>query len=153
MHEYRRILAVVDFNDHATTVVQRAMKLARLERAELILLHLIEPDAALDGSYPLPSRKATAQALEAAALRRLTFLATQLRADAVQLISRCGSPVQNFSSCISEWRPDLVVAESDPGFFAGQHDLLTLGRARRGGKLQRWLRTWLIPEGLLSRVG
>lgn len=148
MHEYRRILAVVDFDDHAAPVVQRAMKLARLERAELILLHLIEPDAALDGGYPVPSRKATGQALEAAALRRLAFLAAHLRADEARLISRCGSAAESFSSCIHEWQPDLVVAETDPGFLAGQHDLLTLGRSRRGGKLQRWLRTWLIPSGL-----
>lgn len=54
MHDYRRVLALVDFSDAGSTVARRALNLARLEGAELAFLHLINPDPSLDGGYPPP---------------------------------------------------------------------------------------------------
>ncbi len=149
MRDYRRILAVVDFNNGGQAVARRALGLARLGRAELTLLHLIEPDAALDGGYPPPSRAEIRQGYETEALRRLAFLAATLDAGEAKLMARHGQPRQAFSECIADWQPDLVVAGNDPGYLGGRHDLLTLGRADTGvgGRLARLLRQFIVPVG------
>jgi len=138
MHEYRRILAVVDFTDSGRAVARRALGLARLGQAELLLLHLIEPTADLDGGYPQPSRKTSQKSYEAEGLRRLDFFAATLGADEAILQVRFGQPRAAFVDCIAAWRPDLVVADNDPGHLGGRHDLLTLGRGHNsGGRLMR----------------
>ena len=152
MHDYRRILAVVDFSDTGSAVARRAVKLARLGRAELAFLHLIEPDTGLDGGYPSPSRSASEQGFEQAALRRLAFLAANLDAGEAQLLARYGKPRDAFAASIANWRPDLVVARDDPGFLGGRHDLLTLGRSTGAGKVKRFLHQLMAPIGLLTGV-
>jgi nucleotide-binding universal stress UspA family protein len=146
MRDYRRILAVVDFNEPGRTVARRALSLARMGEAELLLLHLIPLDTSLDGGYPPPSRKASQQSYEAEGLRRLKFFAASLDADKVVLQARYDQPRSAFADCIAAWQPDLVVADHDPGFLGGRHDLLTLGRAPRGGgRLLRLLQHLIAP--------
>jgi nucleotide-binding universal stress UspA family protein len=148
MHDYRRILAIVDFTDSGRAVARRALGLARLGQAELLFLHMIEPTAELDGGYPPPSRKACKQSYEAEALRRLDFLAANLGAGEAELLARFGQPRRSYADCIAAWQPDLVVADSDPGFLGGRHDLLTLGRSHTsGGRLLRLLQHFLAPAG------
>ncbi len=150
MHDYRRILALVDFNDAGSAVARRALKLARLGQAELAFLHLIAPDASLDGGYPPASRQANKQGFEQAALRRLAFLGATLGADEAALLARYGQPACSFADCMAEWRPDLVVAGVDPGYLSGRHDLLTLGQSGAGsGRLARWLHA-LTLGGLIK---
>lgn len=154
MHNYRRILALVDFSTDGATVARRALRLARMERAELAFLHLIPPDTALDGGYPAPGPNALAEGYEKAALRRLTFLRATLEADGVHLLARYGHPAGGFADCISQWRPDLVVAADNPGYLGGRHDLLTLGRKRRPtGGIRQWLRRFMAPAGLMGSTG
>ncbi|MDD5391131.1 MAG: universal stress protein [Gallionellaceae bacterium] len=149
MRDYRRILAVVDFSDSGQAVARRALALARLGQAELALLHLIEPDATLDGGYPPPSRAASQQAYEAEALRRLNFLAANLAAGDAKLLARYGQPRRAFADCVATWQPDLVVADHNPGYLHGGHDLLTLGQAKHGagGRLIRLIQHFLAPTG------
>ncbi len=144
MPEYLRILALVDFDD--ARVARRALNLARAMGAELAFLHLIPPDPGLDGGYPPPSRAELATGFEAAALRRLAFLSGSLNAEDTTLLSRYGPPEQAFSDCLADWRPDLVVADADPGYLGGRHDLLLLGQAASGrGWLRRLLGQILAP--------
>ncbi len=155
MRDYRRILAVVDFNESGRAVARRAFSLARLGGAELALLHLIEPDASLDGGYPPPSRAEIKNSHETEALRRLTFLAANLDAGEAKLLARHGQPRQAFVDCIAEWKPDLVVAGGNPGYLGGRHDLLTLGQANSGvgGRLLRLLQAFIMPAGYSKASG
>lgn len=150
MHDYRRILALVDFSEAGTAVARRALNLARLGGTELAFMHLIEPDPGLDGGYPPPSHRQCEQGFEQAALRRLAFLAANLGAGEAELLARYGRPGEAFASGIAAWRPDLVVAGDDPGFLGGRHDLLTLGRSASIGRMQRFMRQLFIPAGLFG---
>jgi nucleotide-binding universal stress UspA family protein len=150
MHDYRRILALVDFSESGTAVARRALKLARLGQTELAFLHLIEPDPGLDGGYPSPSGKACQRDFEQAALRRLAFMAANLGAGEAELMARYGRPRDAFANGIAAWNPDLVVAGDDPGYLGGRHDLLTLGRSTNTGKLKRILHQFMAPAGLLG---
>jgi nucleotide-binding universal stress UspA family protein len=146
MRDYRRILAVVDFNEPGRAVARRASSLARLGEAELLLLHLIAHDTSLDGGYPPPSRTASQQSYEAEGLRRLKFFAASVDANGAILHARYGQPRSAFADCVATWQPDLVVADHDPGFLGGRHDLLTLGRAANGGgRLLRLLQYLITP--------
>jgi nucleotide-binding universal stress UspA family protein len=146
MRDYRRILAVVDCNETGRAVARRALSLAQMGEAELLLLHLIPPDTSLDGGYPPPSRKASQQSYETEGLRRLKFFAASLDAGEAILQVRYGQPRSAFADCIAVWQPDLVVADNDPGYLGGCHDLLTLGRApSAGGRLLRLLQHLITP--------
>lgn len=133
MHEYRRILAIVDFSGPGALAARRALKLARMGNAELAFLHWIQPDLAVDGGYPAPSHAATRRAYEDGAQRRLRFLAGHLDADDTTLLTAYGASSQTVAEAISAWAPDLVVAAEEAEHLCGRHDLLTLGRARAGG--------------------
>ncbi len=139
MHEYRRILAVVDLDSTGARVARRAFNLARAMDAELTFLHLAKPDPNPDGGYPRPGHAELARAYETAALRRLAFLSGELHAGETALLARYGVPAQGFASVVADWEPDLVVADTDPGYLDGRHDLLLMGR--RNG-----------PRGWLKRV-
>lgn len=151
-HPYQRVLALIDFDGADEKIASKALLLARLNRAQLVFLHLIEPDAAMDGGYPVSSPKANAAALEAGALRRLDFLATQLGAGEAECIARCAPARQGFQQQLSAWRPDLVVSAQDPGFLGGPHDVLILGHSRkmkdRGllARLTAWLGAQMQPQ-------
>jgi nucleotide-binding universal stress UspA family protein len=146
MHDYRRILALIDLSKEGAAVARRALHLARLGGAELVFLHLVEHDPVLDGGYPPPGRDVERSAYEQAALRRLKFLADGLDAKEAVLQARFGQAAQGFADCIADWQPDLVVVAQDPGYLSGRHDLLTLGRASAGGgRLVRLLRDLLLP--------
>jgi nucleotide-binding universal stress UspA family protein len=136
MREYRRILALVDLDDAHAPAARRALSLARLGRAELAFLHLIEPDPSLDGGYPPPSRAELRQGFEQAGQRRLDFLAATLGAGEAECLVRYGQPATCFAETLARWQPDLVVAATDYGFLAGRHDTLILGdRPVRSGGL------------------
>lgn len=150
VRNYRRILAVVEFSDTGAAVIRRAHNLARLEGAELALLHLVAPDPTPDGGYPPPSRLELEQGFEQPALRRLAFLKGTLGVDKAELFARYGQPERGYEACIAHWQPDLVVAGDDPGYLGGRHDLLTLGRTgSHRGVLRQLLRWFMVPAGLL----
>lgn len=152
MHEYRRILALVDFDPLGARVAHRAAALARLGNAELALLHWIEPDTQFDGGYPPPSPAEARRGYETAALRRMQFFAGGLDHANPELLAVYGPGRQTLLDRIEAWQPDLVVAGRDPGELGQRHDLLTLGQTRRGrGRLIRILRG-LLPgaEGWLA---
>jgi nucleotide-binding universal stress UspA family protein len=153
MHEtlpYQRVLALINFDGNDEKIARKALMLARLNRAHLLFLHLIEPDAALDGGYPAASAKAEAAALEAGAMRRLDFLKAQLSAGETECIARFGPTRQGLKHLLREWQPDLIVSGLDPGYLTGNQDLLILGQPHRlsGGAFKRisnWLSTQFHP--------
>jgi nucleotide-binding universal stress UspA family protein len=128
MPEYRRILAIEDFNDPTHAATRRAIGLARLGGADLALLHLLEPDVGLDGGYPAPSRQEVKRGYEGEALRRLKYLAATLGAADARLIAHYDLSHHGFAETVANWQPDLVVANHDSGHLDGRHDLLILGK-------------------------
>lgn len=146
MHEYRRILALIAFEKSDVAVLRRALGLSQLSGAELTLLHLIPLDAELDGGYPSATLAETRHAYEAAAERRLRFLAASQGVEAVGTVARYGTKGACFSGFANEWRPDLVIVAEDPGYIHGRHDVLTLGRKpKHGGRLIALLGGLFLP--------
>lgn len=145
---YQRVLALLNFDGADEQIARKALLLARLNRAQLMFLHLIVPDATLDGGYPAASAKTDALALEAGALRRLDFMVSQLGAGEARIIARVGQARQEFKQLLRECQPDLVVSAQDLGFLAGPHDLLILGQSARltGGRTLRRLVNWLSTQ-------
>jgi nucleotide-binding universal stress UspA family protein len=147
MHDYRRVLAVVDFSDLGRAVARRALVLAAADGVNLAFLHLVAADVCMDGGYPAPSRHERARAYEQAALTRLAFLSATLSSRMPELLARCGHPKDDFADCVTNWRPDLVVAGHPAAYLDGRHDLLTLGRASSTGpgRLKRLLGGLISP--------
>ncbi len=148
---YRRVLALIRFDGSDEKIARKALLLARLNRAQLAFLHLVEPEAALDGGYPAASAKNDAAALEAAALRRLDFMSAQLGAGEAECLAQCGPSKQGFKQILKTWQPDLVVSAQDFGYLSGPHDVLILGRHSQShegkliSRLARWLGAQFLP--------
>lgn len=135
---YRRILALIRFDATDGVTAEKALLLARLNRAQLDFLHLIEPDGALDGGYTRGGTEIAARALEAAALRRLDFLAAHLGAGEARCTAVYGPPRQAFQRHVAAAQPDLVVVGEPSDYVDGPHDVLVLSAPRppRGGRLR-----------------
>lgn len=131
VHPYRRVLALVNLDGTDEKIARKALLLARLNRAHLVFLHLVEPDAALDGGYPAASAKAQAEAFKAGALRRLDFMAAQLGAGEAECIA-CHIPTrQAINPVLQRLQPDLVVAATEFGLQPGSYDVLILGQGTK----------------------
>lgn len=149
-HPYQRVLALINFDGSDEKIARKALLLARLNRAQLLFLHLIDPDASLDGGYPVASAKAEAAALEDGAMRRLDFLRAQIGADEAECVTRHGPTREGLEHQLRAWQPDLIVSGLDPGYLTGNQDLLILGQTNRlsGGAFRRisnWLSTQFQP--------
>ena len=148
---YRRVLALIRFDGTDERIARKVLLLARLNRAQMVFLHLVEPEAVLDGGYPAASAKSDAAALKAGALRRLDFLAARLGAGEAECVALHGPAQQMFKRALNEWRPDLVVSAQDSAFLSGAHDVLILGHncrpqdGRLIGRILNWLGTRLQP--------
>jgi nucleotide-binding universal stress UspA family protein len=136
LRPYRRILALIRLDASDAHIVNKALLLARMNRAELDILHLVEPDGALDGGYPGASAQATAAALEAAALRRLEFLVAGLGAGEARCHALYGPFRQTLQRHVEASPPDLVVTGSAAHCPAGAYDQLILASPSpaRGGR-------------------
>jgi nucleotide-binding universal stress UspA family protein len=135
---YRRILAWIDLDQGGEAVARRALHLARMTRAQLVLFHAIPPEhSAVDG-YPAPSRASLKQGFESAALARLDQIANWLGAAEAECHAIYGpSPAQSFAAYAEQWVPDLVVAPADCTCHIadGRWDVLALqgsSKSRRG---------------------
>jgi nucleotide-binding universal stress UspA family protein len=142
LQPYRRILALIRFDATDGVTAEKALLLTRLNRAQLDFLHLIEPDGALDGGYVRSGATHAARALEAAALRRLDFLAARLGAGEARCSALYGPPRQGFQRHVAAAQPDLVVVGEPSDYVDGPHDVLVLSAPRRarGGRLRNVLR-------------
>lgn len=135
---YQRVLALINFDGTDERIMRKALLLARLNRAQLDLLHMIAPDGTLDGGYPGSARQATMRDLERGALRRLDYLAGALAAGEAHCHAIYGLPSQVFRQYALEQRPDLVVTGEQMAFLDGACDVLVLSGVRRahGGRLR-----------------
>lgn len=141
LQPYQRILALIDFNGLDRRTAEKAILLARLNRARLDFLHLIETDGTLEGGHPGSNPRATSRGLEAASLRRLNFLAAQLGVEAANCHALYGPLRQGFLKYVQAGQPDLIVTSMQHAYLAGAHDLLVLSPPKRPlrGKMRAWL--------------
>ena len=134
---YRRVLALIRFDALDGMAAKRALMLARLNGAALDFLHLVEPDGLLEGGYPCSSTRADARELEAAAVRRLAFLAASVGATEARCHAAYGPLRQGFEHHVAHWKPDLLVTAEPVAWAEGVCDVLVLSPAgpRRRGRL------------------
>lgn len=151
LRPYRRILALIRFDAMDGVTAEKALMLARLNRAQLDFLHLVEPDGTLDGGYPGSNLKAAVRDLEKASLRRLDFLAAQLGAGEANCHAIYGPSRQGFVQHVREWKPDLIVTSEQSDYLAGPHDVLVLSGAKRPQRGRRMLAVLLRILGLGPR--
>lgn len=151
---YRRVLALIGFDANDALVARKAAALAHLNHAELDFLHLIAPDALLDGGYAGGSPHATARELEQAALRRLTFLAAQCGAGEARCHAVYGPRRQGFTHHLDARDAELVVTAEPTFCSAGAHDLLVLGRKkpRRARRVLNLLWNLVAPARAIARI-
>jgi universal stress protein A len=144
---YRHILALAALDAFDRPVLARAALLARLSGAQLSVLHVVEPDAALDGGYPAGSAASRAAAMEQAARRRLEFLAAQAGVSQAVCHAVQGQQRQVLQRELQVLRPDLVVMGRPDACPPGAFDTLILAATqRRGGRLLSSLGRWLAPQ-------
>lgn len=110
---YRRILAAVDLSDESHAVVARALGLARLCGAELLLLHVVEYQPVVEpvGNGVLPAMPLTHE-LEANARHRFDALAARFRLDGVRQLVRTGQIKHEIVRVAEEEAVDLIVLGS-----------------------------------------
>jgi nucleotide-binding universal stress UspA family protein len=135
---YRRILAWIDLDQGGEAVARRALHLARMTQAQVVLFHAIPPEHSVAEGYPAPSRASVKHSFESAAMARLKQIANWLGAAEAECHAVYGtSPAQAFAGYAEQWAPDLVVAPSDCTchIAEGRWDVLALQgsvRSRRG---------------------
>lgn len=141
IHPYQRILALIHFDAFDRQVLSKAWLLARQNGAALEVLHLVEPDGALDGGYP----DGGARALEQAGQRRLEFLAASLGVEVAACRALHGPRRQRLTQYMESCRPELIVTGETQAYLAGTCDVLILSQRARpqGGRLLPALRAWL----------
>lgn len=131
---YRRILAWIDLDQGGEAVARRALNLARMTQAQLVLFHAIPPEHSVADGYPVPSRASLKQSFESAALARLKQIAIWLGATEAECHATYGSShAQAFAAYAEQWVPDLVVAPADSTchITEGRWDVLTLRGSSR----------------------
>jgi nucleotide-binding universal stress UspA family protein len=120
--EYRRILCATDFSSPAEEGVERAARLARRDRAALVLVHVLPPVTA----YVLPEINGTvllgvAEQWRAEAWRRLCDIRDRIRRSGVltHAVVREGYPPDQIARVADRLRCDLIVlgTRGRKGFF------------------------------------
>jgi len=132
----RRVLAAVDLSGAARPTLDAAERLADLVRAELRVLHVVEPVPLLAN---LPMRFEEAELVRRAEeeLERTVWPLVG-RPDAERLVL-FGSPAATIAAAAAEWRADLVVV--------GSHGKGWVDRILIGSSTERLLNT--LPAALL----
>jgi nucleotide-binding universal stress UspA family protein len=148
MHEtlpYRRVLALIRFDSTDEKIARKALLLARLNRAQLAFLHLVEPDESMGGGYPGIQSSLIAATMEKDAIRRLDYLTVRLGAGEAECLADFGPRSQMFQRTLRNWQPDLVVVAGPPPARVDTADCLITAQSLQagGGKLRRW-GEWLV---------
>lgn len=147
MKGFRRILAATDFSPASSRALARAIELARANRAELVLAHVLAPIVPIVGDgYVSPSAYAGFEdAARRAGQRRLAAVAARaaragVRAKALIL---SGIPAEEIARAARRHRADVIVM--------GTHGRSGLSRVLLGSVAQRVL--VLAPCAVLTVRG
>ncbi len=137
---FARILIATDFSDIATKAVQRGVELARITKAEVVLVHVVEntwyPGTFGVGPIPLPDLE---QQVRTAALERLEKTKAELVPKDVKCKTslRHGVPWSEIATAAIEEKADLIVVATH-GYTGLRHALL-------GSQAERVVRTATCP--------
>lgn len=111
----KTILVPIDFSPVSRYVLKEAAALARLARARLVLLHVVQPPAVVTDLVPLVGEalELTAE-LEVIGRRHLQRLqkSPTLKGLKVDLVCEQGYPVAQLLAQAKRWRADVIVLGS-----------------------------------------
>ncbi len=111
----KTILVPIDFSPVSRYVLKEAAALARLARARLVLLHVVQPPAVVTDLAPLVGEalELTAE-LEVIGRRHLQRLqkSPTLKGLKVDLVCEQGYPVAQLLAQAKRWRADVIVLGS-----------------------------------------
>jgi universal stress protein A len=112
MTEYRKILVAVDLTEQSDQVVARGLALARLTKADISLLHVVEyvPVEPM-GEALLPAVDIEDELVQGAR-KRLEALATKHDVADVERRVECGNIKTEIVRIADEWDADLIVLGS-----------------------------------------
>jgi len=115
MLPFRTILAPTDFSDPSTYGVQAAKELARRERAECILIHVVAPVRAIPPSGP-PAHSGlemsgVMQELEASARSSLDDMVASMIAEGIRARGMVvqGTPAEEIATAAETEKADVIV--------------------------------------------
>ncbi len=129
MADYKHILVAVDFSSESRVVVNKALEIARRNKAGLTLIHVVEYTGAVyAGDIPLPEDLELDQRLADQAKGQLKAMTEELGIpDAAQVVE-IGVPKREIVRMAVERKADLIVIGSH-----GRHGLqLLLGSTANG---------------------
>jgi len=128
MAEYRNILVAIDLSEDSTTVVQRARAIADTNRAQLQLIHVIEPlSFAYGGDIPMDFSGIQEEIHQQATQQMRRFAQSNSIDEQHQRIV-LGKPEVEIHAAAKELHADLIVVGSH-----GRHGLaLLMGSTANG---------------------
>jgi universal stress protein A len=109
MQTYTKILAAVDYSEHADSVVQRAVSLAQQYAAALAVLHVVDYAWPTDTDYVLAPIDDMEDKLVDAAQKRLDSLLESTGTPAAERIVVVGRPKQEILQVAEREQADLIV--------------------------------------------
>lgn len=111
---YRRILLAADFSEHGERAVERAAGLAKMDQAELIVVHVVEFIPTLDSSFGpiVPFDVDLTEQVVETARKSLAAVAERLGLAPGQCRIEIGSPKNEIVRVATEIGADLIVVGS-----------------------------------------
>lgn len=110
MKSYRRILAVIDIPPKGEPIIRRALALARVNQAQLLVATIVDLDTGFESDHvpfmtPSQLRERTAQDIRG----RLDLMLARLGAPGIEGRVLTGKPNLAVAALSEEWQPDLIV--------------------------------------------
>jgi nucleotide-binding universal stress UspA family protein len=139
MKRTRRIFHATDFSDASRPALAKALELAKQDRAELLLLHVLVPPSPFLGNK-LPSSYLDLQArARRDAERRLAAAVDRANEGGVRVQAKliAGAPAEEILRVARRWHPDLIVI--------GTRGRTGLGRIFMGSVAERVLQRASCP--------
>lgn len=127
MNKYQRIIAAVDFSEHTDAVLQRALRLAQQNDAQLIVAHIVDYAWPLDADYVISPVDEIEAGLIDKALKRLDELLNDAGAQQAEKRVVAGRPKQEIVNLAEKEQADLIVVGAHghhglPGFLGSTTD-------------------------------
>jgi universal stress protein A len=125
---YKRIVVPIDFSELSLATLKYAIDFAKTHRAEILLLHVIEP---ITHTRYIPDVKQLVEQQRADAAEHLAELEnrTKRRIPGCRAEIRFGVPYEMISKAAKHYRADLIIMATHG--FTGLHHLLVGSVAER----------------------
>lgn len=112
MQNYRNILAAVDFSDHTSFVLSRAVTVAQNNSARLMVLHVVEYAWPTDIDIMPPSFDETQNEVINVAMERLNTILQSYSGYPLEPLVVAGSPINEVLRAAEREHADLIILGS-----------------------------------------